>query len=179
MSKMHLQQLAFTCSTCGPLTKNKTRIKKVKETRYSKYIYQSKLDNAYSQCGMAFGDFNDLPRRAVSDKVLRDKAFEIAKNLKYDGYQRGLASLVYNICNKKLLGSGVNEGNMSNEKLAKELHKPVIRKFEKQKAHLSFIDNILGADLADMQLISKFKAEFRFFYYVLLIFIVKVCGLFL
>ena len=57
---------------------------------------------------MAYGDFKDLARRTASDKVLRDKAFNIAKNPKYDGYQRGLASMVYNIFNEKSAGSGVN-----------------------------------------------------------------------
>ena len=51
---------------------------------------------------MAYGDFKDLARRTVSDKVLRDKAFDIAKNIKYDGYQRSLASMVYNILIKNL-----------------------------------------------------------------------------
>ena len=50
---------------------------------------------------MAYGDFKDLARRTASDKVLRDKAFNIAKNIKYDGYQRSLASIVYNILIKK------------------------------------------------------------------------------
>ena len=62
-----------------------------------------------------------------------------------------------------MLGSGVNEENMSKQKLAKELHKPITRKLEKQKTHLSFLDNILGADLADMELIRKFIAGFYFF----------------
>ena len=52
---------------------------------------------------MVYGDFKDLTRRAVSDNILRDKAFNIAKNPKYDGYQRGIASMVYNVFDKKLL----------------------------------------------------------------------------
>ena len=78
---------------------------------------------------MAYGNFKDLARRTASDKVLRDKAFNIAKNPKYDGYQRGLASMIYNIFDKKSKGSGVNIPLESNEELAKELHKPIIRKF--------------------------------------------------
>ena len=54
---------------------------------------------------MNFGDFKDLPRRTASDKVLHDKAFNIAKIPKYDGYQRGLASMVYKFCDKILAGS--------------------------------------------------------------------------
>ena len=56
---------------------------------------------------MAYGDFKDLKRRTFSDKVLRDKAFNIAKNSKYDGYQRGLASMVYKFFDKKSSSSGV------------------------------------------------------------------------
>ena len=78
---------------------------------------------------MAYGDFKDLVRRTASDKVLRNKVFNIAKNPKYDGYQRGLASMIYNIFDKKSKGSGVNIPLESNEELAKELHKPIIRKF--------------------------------------------------
>ena len=78
---------------------------------------------------MAYGDFKDLARRTASDKVLRDKAFNVAKNPKYDGYQRGLASMVYNLFYKKSKGSGVNIPLEFNEQLAKELHKPIIRKF--------------------------------------------------
>ena len=80
---------------------------------------------------MAYGDFKDLKRRTASDKVLRDKAFNIAKNPKYDGYQRGLASMVYKFFDKKSTGSGVNTPLEFNEQLAEELHKPIIRKFKK------------------------------------------------
>ena len=78
---------------------------------------------------MAYGDFKDTARGAVSDKVLRDKAFNIAKNPKYDGYQRGLASIVYKFFDKKSKGSGVNIPLEFNEQLAEELHKPIIRTF--------------------------------------------------
>ena len=78
---------------------------------------------------MAYGDFKDLTRRIASDKILRDKAFNIAKNPKYDGYQRGLASMVYKFFDKKSTGSGVNVPLEFNDQLAKELHTPIIRKF--------------------------------------------------
>ena len=79
---------------------------------------------------MAYGDFKDLERRTVSDKVLRDKAFNIAKTPKYDGYQRGLASMVYKFFDKKSTGSGIaNNEIKQNLQLAEELHKPTIRKF--------------------------------------------------
>ena len=81
---------------------------------------------------MAYGDFNDLKRRTASDKVLRDKVFNIAKNPKDDGYQRWLASMVYNFFDKKAKGSGVaNNEIKQNLQLAKELRKPIIRKFKK------------------------------------------------
>ena len=73
---------------------------------------------------MAYGDFKDLKRKTASDKILRDKTFNIAKNPKYDGYQRGLASMVYKFFDKKYAGD-----NEPNYPLAKELHKSIIRKF--------------------------------------------------
>ena len=101
----------------------------------------------------------------AADNVSRDKAFNIAKNPKYDGYQRGLASIVYKSFDKKTKGSGITLGNKSipqNGQLAEELHKPVIRKFKRREVYLAFKDNIWAADLADMQLISKFNKGFRF-----------------
>ena len=89
---MHLRPPEFTYSAWGPFEKNKERIQKRKETGDSRYIYQNKLDKAYFQHDMAYGD---LTRRIAFDKMLRDKSFNIAKNPKYDGYQRGLSSMVY------------------------------------------------------------------------------------
>ena len=57
---------------------------------------------------MTFGDFQNLPRRTASDKIFREKQFNIAKNSKYDGYQRGLASMVYNFFDKKSSGSNTS-----------------------------------------------------------------------
>ena len=85
----------------GHLQKNKERIQKFKETGDSQYIYQNKLDKTCFQHDMTYRYFTDLTRRTASDKILRDKAFNIAKNLKYDGYQRGLASMIYNFFDKK------------------------------------------------------------------------------
>ena len=86
-------------------------------------------------------DFKDLNRRTAADKVLRDKEYNIAKDPKYDVYQLGLASMVYKFYDKKTSGGTVKDENISNKKLA-ELHKPITRKFNKRKLHLSFIDNI-------------------------------------
>ena len=77
------------------LLKIKKRIQKFKETGDTKYIYKIELDKACFQHDMAYEDFKDLARRTTSDKVLRNKTFNIARNLKYDGYQRALASMVY------------------------------------------------------------------------------------
>ena len=119
---------------------------------------------------MAYGDFKYIARRTASDKVLRDKDFNIAKNPKYGGYQRGLASTVYIFFDKKSKRSGVNIPLEFNEQLAKELQKPIIRKFKKRKVYSGFKDNIWGADLADMQLISKYNKGFRFLLCVIDIF---------
>ena len=108
MPEIHLKQPRFTYSVCGPFTKNKERIQKFKETGNTSYIYKNELDKACFQHDMAHGDFKDLQTRIASDKVLRDKAFNIAKNPKYDRYQRGLASMVYKFFDKKSASSGVN-----------------------------------------------------------------------
>ena len=97
-------------------------------------------------------NFKDLKRRTYADKVLKDKAFKIGSDPKYNGYQRGLASMVYKFFNKKSKG-----GSILNKQLANELHKPLIRKFKKRKVYPSFKDNIWGVDLADMKLISKYN----------------------
>ena len=77
MPEMHLKQLGFTYSACRPFTKNKERIQKLKETRDTSYIYKNELDKACFQHDMAYGDFKDLARRTASDKVLRDKVYEV------------------------------------------------------------------------------------------------------
>ena len=108
MPEMHLRQLGFTYSACGLFTKNKKRIKKkIKETADSRYIYQNELDKVWFQHDMAYGNFKDLPRTAAADKKLLERAINIAKNSKYDGYHKGLASLVYKFFNKNTLDGAV------------------------------------------------------------------------
>ena len=116
------------------LKTKKEIIQNIKETGDTSYIYKKERDKAYIQHDMAYGDFKDLERRTASDKILRDKAFNIAKNPKYDGYQRGLASMVYKFFDKISKGSGVNIPLEFNEQLAKELHKPIIRNFFKKNS---------------------------------------------
>ena len=179
MPEMHLRQPGFTYIACGPFTKNKERIQKFQETGDLQYIYRKEIDKVCFQHDMAYGDFKDLTRRTASDKILCDKAFNTAKNPKYNRYQRGLASMVYKFFDKKSTsltdksasGSGNKNENISDQQLANQLHKPIIRNFKKRKAHSIFIDNIWGADLADMQLISKFNKEIRFLLCVIDIYI--------
>ena len=109
---------------------------------------------------MAYGDFKDLHRRTFADKFLCDKAFDIAKDPKYDGYHRELASMVYKFFNKKTSGSSIKK-NISNKELAEELHKSIIRIFNK-KSTPTVYRYICSADPADMLLISKFNKGIRF-----------------
>ena len=162
MPEMHFKQPGCTYSACGPFTKNKERIEKIKETGDSRYIYENELDKACIQLDMSFGDFKDLNRRTIADKVLRDKAFNIAKNPKYHKYQRSFTSMVYKFSDKKPSWGKVKDKIISIEEVAEELHKQIIGKLNKRKVHSSFIDNIWGAGQVDMQLISKFSKQFRF-----------------
>ena len=122
--EMHIRQPQFAYSACGPFTKNK-------ETGDTKYIYRNKSDKVCFQHDMAYGDFKDLARRTVADKVLGDKAFTIAKDPKYDGYQRGLTSMVYKFSDKRTAGSSI-KSTPQNEQLAEELHKPIIKKLKNE-----------------------------------------------
>ena len=169
---MHLKQPGYTYSVCGSFTKNKERIKKFKEIENTNYVYKNELDKTCFQHDMVYGEFKDLSRKIASDKCLSDKAFNLAKNAKYDGYQRGLAFMVYKFFDKKSAsGSGVatlaNKSTANNEikqnlQLTEELHKPFIRNLKKRTVYSRFKDNILGSDLADMQLRRKLNIGFRF-----------------
>ena len=119
------------------------------------FIYRNELDKACFQHDMAYGKSKDLIKRTQSDKVLKDKAFKIASDPKYDGYQRELASMVYKFFEKKSSGSGVD--GKPNYQLANELHRQIIRKCKWRKVYSSFRDNIWGADLADIQSLSKYN----------------------
>ena len=99
------------------------------QTGKTNFIYKNELDKACFQHDMAYGKSKDLVKRTESDKALKDKAFKIAINPKYDGYQRALASMVYKFFDKKSKGSGIF-ANEPNYQLANELHNPIIRKFK-------------------------------------------------
>ena len=135
---MHLRQPRFVYSACGPFTKHKERIKEFKRTGDTRYIYRNELDKLYFQHDSAYADHKDLINTTETDKVLRDKAYDIASNPKYDGYQRGLASMVYKFFDKKSTGSGIASFSI----LANERHKPIIRKFDKRKVYSQFKDKI-------------------------------------
>ena len=144
---------------------------------------KSELDKACFQLDMAYGYFKELHKRTACDKVLRDKAFDIAETLKYNEHQCGPASIVCKLFDKNSLGSVVTRAVrdtvcvtiylmlsenlatrdkftvkseiISNQQLVEKSHKLIIRKFERRKVYSSFKDNIGYADLADMLLISK------------------------
>ena len=136
MPEKHLKQLGFTYSACGSFTKNKERIKKFMQTGNTNFIYKNELDKASFQHDMGYGKSKDFAKRIQSDKVSRDKAFRIASDPKYDGYKRGLASLVYKFLDKKSTGSGIV--NKPHYQLANELPKPNTRKFKKRKSLFTF-----------------------------------------
>ena len=92
---------------------------------------------------MAYGDFKDLERRTASDKVLRYKAFNIAEYLRYDGYQRGLSSMIYKFFDKKSKGGGGNVPLEFNKHLTKELHKP-ISEISKKEQIILYLEIIFG-----------------------------------
>ena len=158
MPEMHLRQPRFVYSACGPFTRHKERIKEFKRTGDTRYIYRDELDKACFQHDSAYADHKDLINRTEADKVLRDKAYDIASNPEYDGCQRGLASMVYKFFDKKSTGSGfkkLKNTAPNSSILADEHHKPIIRKFNKRKVYSQFKDNIWGVDLADMQSLSR------------------------
>ena len=111
MPEMHLRQPGFTNSACGPFTKNKERIQKFTQTGDSRYIYRNEIDRACFQHHMAYGDLKDLAKRIAPDKVLRDKAFIVAKNPKYDGYQRLLVVVLLRLQINLLLNLYLKRNN--------------------------------------------------------------------
>ena len=137
MTEIHLKQPGFIYSACGTITRNKQIIQKFRQTGD-----KNELDKSCFQYDMVYGDFKDIKRRTQSDKFLNDKPFEIASNPNYDGYQRGLASMVYKCFDKKSKGSVIKIEIKKNQQLANELHESIIRKFKKRKVYSSFKYNI-------------------------------------
>ena len=147
MPEMHLRQPRFVSSACGPFTRHKERIKEFKRTGDTRYIYRNELDKACFQHDSAYEDHKDLISRTEVDNVFRDKAYDIASNPEYDGYQRGLVSMLYKFFDKKSTGSGfkkLKNTARNSSILADERHKAIIRKFNKRKVYSQFKDNIWG-----------------------------------
>ena len=148
MPEIHLRQPGFTYSACRPLRKNK-ETQKFKETGDSRYIYQNKVDIACCQHDMVYPDFTYLSKRKASDKVLYDKAFNIAKNPKYNAYKCRLALMVQKFFDKKssrvsTSGGTINSKIMSNQELAKKLYKTIITNMKKEK-YTHLLKTTLGA----------------------------------
>ena len=125
------------------------------QTGNTDFVYRNELDKACFQHDMAYGKSKGLSKRTQSDKFLRDKAFKTASDPKYDGNQRGIASMVYKFFHIKSSKSGVNaEPN--------ELHKKNIRKFKRGNVYSSFRDSIWSVDLADLQSLRKYNKGIKY-----------------
>ena len=122
MPEIQLRQPQFVYSACGPFTRHKERIKEFKRTGDTRYIYRNELDKACFQHDSAYTNHKDLINRTKADKVLRDKVYNAANNPEYDGYQRGLASMLYKFFDKKSVGSGINKEKSNSSILSDELH---------------------------------------------------------
>ena len=107
MPDLHLKQPGFTYCACGPFTKHRERIQKFRERGRLKHLYRNELDKVWFAHDAAYSDCKDLAKGTISDKILKNRAYEIARNCKYDGYQRALATMVYKFFDKKT-GSGVS-----------------------------------------------------------------------
>ena len=165
MPEMHLwDPKVQKYSACGPFTRHKKRIDLFMKDGRLSHILKNRLDAASFQHDSAYAKYKDRANTRQSDIVLKNKALKIATDPKVNGYQRGLASMVYKFFNERTKGSGINnKGNLlANSQLAEELHKPIIKIFKRRKVYSSFKDNIWGVDLADMQLISKYNKEIRY-----------------
>ena len=154
-----LRQPQFFYSACGPFTRHKERIKEFKRTGDTRLLYRNELDKACFKHDAAYAKYKDVENRLISDQKLRNSAYDIASNPEYDGYQRGLASMVYKFFDSKVAPldkkTMSGKGTKNNKILAEKLHKPAIKKFNKSKVYSQFRNNIWGVDLADMQSLSK------------------------
>ena len=150
MPELHLKQRGFTYSACEPFSKHRERIQTFRETGNLKNLYRNELAKAYFAHDAACSDSKDLGKRIISDKILKDRAYEIARNRGYDGYQRALVSMFYKLFDKKK-----RSAISVNEQLLKELHKPVIKKFNRKKVYVRFTDNTWAADIAEIESLSS------------------------
>ena len=102
---MHLRQPQFVYSACGHFTRHKDRIKEFERTSDTQLLYRNELDKACFKHDAAYAKYKDVENRLISDQKLRNSAYDIASNPKYDGYQRGLAAWYINFLTQKLLHS--------------------------------------------------------------------------
>ena len=165
MPEMHLwDPKVKKYSACGPFTRHQKRIDMFMKDGRLSHILKNRLDAACFQHDSSYAKYKDRANRRQPDIVLKNKALKIATNPRVNGYQRGLASMVYKFFNERAKGSGINnKGNLLvNSQLAEDLHKPIIKNFKRRKVYSSFKDNIWGVDLANMQLISKCNKGIRY-----------------
>ena len=166
MPEMHLRQPKFVYIVYGPFTRHKERIKEFKRTGDTRLLYRNELDNACFKHDAAYAKYKDVEIILISDQKLRNIAYNIASNPACDGYQRCLASMVYKIFDSKVAPldkkTMSGKGIKNNKILAEELHKPVIKKFNKRKVYSQFEDNIWEVDLADTQSISKKNKDIKY-----------------
>ena len=179
---MHLQKPGCVYSAaCAPFKKKMKESKNLKKQQiYDVFVITNEVKLAFNKTWIINKtfDFKNSTRRTASDKTQRDNAFDNAKNLKYDEYQRGIGSMVYEFFDKKSSGSSIKTEHISDQclldlatrELAEELHKLFIGKLKSKKVRTPFIENIWGDDLADIQLISKFNKGVLFLLFVANIF---------
>ena len=165
MPEMHLWDPKFKkYSACGPFTRHQKRNDMFMKDRRLSHILNNRLDAACFQHDSAYAKYKDRANRKQSDIVLKNKALKIATDPRVNGYQRGLASIVYKFFNERTKGSGINnkENLLVNSQLAEELHRLYIKNVKRRKVYSSFKDDMWGSDLADMQLISKYNKGIRY-----------------
>ena len=140
-------------------------IQKFRETCNLKHSYRNELEKSCFAHDAAYCVSKGLARRTISDKVLKDRAYEIAKNCGYDGYQRALVSMVYKIFDKK-----TGPRASVNEQLDEELHKPVTERFKKRKVYARFRDNIWATDLVQMELLYSKNKNVKYLLCIIYVF---------
>ena len=153
MSVQHLKQPRFSYSGCGPFTKHRERIQKSTEIGNLKHVSRNESNKVSFPHDAAYSDSKDT----ISDKILKNKAYEITRNRKHDVYERALASMGYKVFDQK-----TRFGVSVNEKLAEELHKPVIKKFKKRIVYARFTVNTLAADLAEIGSLSSKNKNIKY-----------------
>ena len=158
--KLHWIQVGlFTYSACCEFNKHRERIQKLLRRVYLNHIYKNRLDKTCFAPDAAYSDKNDSGNRTVSDKVLRDRAYEIATNSICDGYERGLASMAYKFLTRRQGLGAITTSKAKarvNEKPAQILYTPVIKKFKRRKDYAKSKDNVWAADLVEMGSQSSF-----------------------